>query len=128
MPLDRERCLQLLTTTTVGRIAFVDDQGVQLVPVNFALLDDAIYLRTLADGFIAGSIGHPVAFGVDYHGASFRLGWNVTVKGIVEEVTDEATRERVMTYERLDPWAGGDRTLVLRIGIDSIDGRRARAD
>ena len=66
--LPEEECLALLDTTTVGRIAFVNDEGQQLVPVNFALIDGAIYFRTLPDGFLSGlARGHEdVAFGVDH--------------------------------------------------------------
>ena len=36
--LPEAECRVLLSTTTVGRIAFVDDEGQQLVPVNFAFI------------------------------------------------------------------------------------------
>lgn len=124
-----EECLELLTTTTVGHLAFVDDDGLQLVLVNFALVDDAIYFRTLPDGFLsrlrAGD--HQVAFGVDHHDDVFRRGWNVTVKGRLRQVEDRATINRILSHERLYPWAGGTRPMVMRVSIESIDGRRVSA-
>jgi nitroimidazol reductase NimA-like FMN-containing flavoprotein (pyridoxamine 5'-phosphate oxidase superfamily) len=124
--LPREECLELLNTTTVGRLAFVDVFGPQLVPVNFALIGDVIYFRTLHDGYLAqlrtGS--HPVAFGVDHHDDLYRDGWNVTVRGPVRQVEDRATINMVLGHGRLRPWAGGVRPMVMRITIDSIDGRR----
>lgn len=124
--LPEQECRDLLTTTTVGRIAFVDAGGQQLVPVNFAFIDDAIYFRTLPDGFLSGlAHGHPdVAFGVDHHDAMFRHGWNVTVKGKAEHVEDRATINKVLGHERLRPWAGGTRALVIRVTVESIDGRK----
>jgi nitroimidazol reductase NimA-like FMN-containing flavoprotein (pyridoxamine 5'-phosphate oxidase superfamily) len=119
-----EECRALLTTTTVGRIAFVDDDGQQLVPVNFAYVDGAIYFRTVPDGFLA-ALAHQdreVAFG---HDDTYRSGWNVTVKGRVEQVEDQATIDRILAYERLRPWAGGVRPMVMRVTIDRIAGRKA---
>jgi nitroimidazol reductase NimA-like FMN-containing flavoprotein (pyridoxamine 5'-phosphate oxidase superfamily) len=124
--LTEDHCRELLTTTTVGRIAFVDGEGQQLVPVNFTYLDDAIFFRTLADGFLAGLAGghDDVAFGVDHHESMYRQGWNVTVRGRVEAVQDEATIDRVLADPRLHPWAGGDRSLVMRVTIAAIAGRQ----
>jgi len=123
--LSDDECLALLETTTVGRIAFVDGQGQQLVPVNFALMDGAIYFRTLPDGFLAQlARGHDdVAFGVD-HQDVFRDGWNVTVRGSAREVEDRATINQVLSNHRLKPWAGGVRPLVIKISPASIAGRR----
>jgi nitroimidazol reductase NimA-like FMN-containing flavoprotein (pyridoxamine 5'-phosphate oxidase superfamily) len=127
--LPREECLELLTTTTVGRLAFVDADGQQLVPVNFVLIDDTIYFRTLPDGFLSqlpdGS--HPVAFGVDHHDDLYRNGWNVTVRGAVRQVEDRATIDVVLGHSRLRPWAGGVRSMVMAVSIDSVDGRRVSA-
>jgi nitroimidazol reductase NimA-like FMN-containing flavoprotein (pyridoxamine 5'-phosphate oxidase superfamily) len=124
--LPEDECRILLSTTTVGRIAFVNDEGQQLVPVNFAMIDGVIYFRTLPDGFLAQlARGHDdVAFGVDYHTDTYRHGWNVTVKGAASEVDDRATINTVLSHERLRPWAGGVRPMVIRVSIDSIAGRR----
>ncbi|WP_332661730.1 pyridoxamine 5'-phosphate oxidase family protein [Aeromicrobium sp.] len=123
--LPEAECLSLLETTTVGRIAFVNDEGQQLVPVNFALLDGVIYFRTLPDGFLSGlARGHDdVAFGVDHYDV-FRNGWNVTVRGTAHEVEDRATINKVLSHHKLQPWAGGVRPMVIRISPTSIAGRR----
>lgn len=124
--LPESECLILLTTTTVGRVAFVNDEGQQLVPVNFAVIDGVIYFRTLSDGLLAQlAQGHAdVAFGVDHHDDTYRDGWNVTVKGQASLVEDRATINTVLSHGRLRPWAGGTRSLVIRVSIDTIAGRR----
>lgn len=123
--LPHEECLALLETTTVGRIAFVNDEGQQLIPVNFALIDGAIYFRTLPDGFLSSlAMGHDdVAFGVDHYDV-FRNGWNVTVRGGARGVEDRATINKVLSNHKLKPWAGGVRPLVIQVSLGSIDGRR----
>ena len=125
MELSEEECIALLQTTTVGRIAFVDDEGQQLVPVNFALLDGVIYFRTLPDGFLSTlATGHEnVAFGVDYHDV-FQDGWNVTVRGSAVGVEDQPTIDQVLAHHRLRPWAGGARPLIVKVTPRHIAGRR----
>ncbi len=123
--LPEEECLALLDTTTVCRVAFVNNEGQQLVPVNFALIGGVIYFRTLPDGFLSGlARGHDdVAFGVDHHDV-FRHGWNVTVRGRAEAVEDRATINKVLSHHRLQPWAGGVRPLVIKIIPADVAGRR----
>lgn len=124
--LSRAECLTLLTTTTVGRIAFTDEHGPQLIPVNFAFIDDAIYFRTLPGGYLSQlrNGAHRVAFGVDHHDDLFRDGWNVTARGSVHQVEDRATINKVLGHGRLHPWAGGVRPMVMKIDVETLDGRR----
>lgn len=123
--LAQSECLALLETSTVGSIAFVDDEGQQLVPVNFVVIDRDIYFRTLADGFLSElANGHAdVAFGIIHHDV-FGIGWNVTARGSAHEVTDPAMVTRALSHPRLNPWAGGERSLVIRVAPASIIGRR----
>lgn len=126
--LSTEECLTLLGTTTVGRLAFVDDEGQQLIPVNFALIDGTIFFRTAPGGVLAGlADGHDdIAFGVDHHEDLYRDGWNVTVRGSVAAVQDAETVETVLSHGRLRPWAGGERPVVMGVTIRSVDGRRVK--
>ncbi|MEV7398382.1 pyridoxamine 5'-phosphate oxidase family protein [Aeromicrobium sp. NPDC092404] len=123
--LDDQECQALLGTTTVGHLAFVDAEGQQLIPLNFAFIDGFVYARTSHESILAGlARGHEdVAFGIE-HQDVFRSGWNVTVRGSVDEVEDRATINVVLSHHRLDPWAGGVRPLVLRITPRSFAGRR----
>lgn len=124
--LSENECLSLLSTTTVGRVAFSSVEGPELVPVNFVLIDRTIYFRTLPDGFLSqlsrGNDG--VAFGIDFHDDTSLEGWNVTIKGPASQVEDRATINLVLGHSQLRPWAGGVRPLMIRIEIRSISGRR----
>ncbi len=124
--LPHAECRELLEATTVGRVAFVNHDGLQLIPLNFAVIDGYIFFRTsphsilndLADGM------DEVVLGVDYHASLYRTGWNVTVKGSTFRVADQAIHDRVMSWSRLRPWAGGDRSVVVRMDPKSMEGRR----
>lgn len=125
-----QECLELMATTTVGRVAFVNADGLQLMPLNFALIDGEIYFRTATDSVLDDLTEGDarVAFGVDYHSGEFREGWSVTVKGLAIRVSDPATYERVMSWSRLRPWAGGTRGVVIRLIRQEMDGRRVHGD
>ncbi|WP_187271951.1 pyridoxamine 5'-phosphate oxidase family protein [Aeromicrobium terrae] len=120
-------CLTLLAGATVGRLAFLGHGGrIELLPVNFVAVDREIYFRTSPRGPLAALTETPthVAFGVDHVDSAFGQGWNVTVRGETEGVTDPETIERAQAAGLAVPWAGGDRTLVIRIVVAEIDGRR----
>ncbi len=127
--LSEQECFDLLESTTVGHIAFVDDDGQQLIPANFAVLDGQIYLRTAPGGILSQlAHGHPdVAFGIE-HQDEFRHGWNVTVRGSAMEVEDRATINKVLGHRRLRPWAGGVRPLVIQVTPRSLGGRRVNGN
>lgn len=123
--IDQDECRALLGTTTVGRVAFVNGDGQQLIPMNFAFLDGVIYFRTQPGRILSQLAGghDDVAFGID-HQDVFQQGWNVTVKGAAAAVEDRATINLVLGHSRLKPWADGPRPLVISITPRSFDGRR----
>ncbi|MDF1706327.1 MAG: pyridoxamine 5'-phosphate oxidase family protein [Aeromicrobium sp.] len=127
--LTETECYELLGgTTTVGRLAFVDDHGQQLLPVNFVVVDRVVYLRTAPDSVIASLAGghDDVAFGVDFHDDLLGRGWSVTVSGssrAVDAVPDASSGEAVAAPQ---PWAPGERDLVIAVTPRSVSGRRVR--
>ncbi|MDR7086369.1 nitroimidazol reductase NimA-like FMN-containing flavoprotein (pyridoxamine 5'-phosphate oxidase superfamily) [Aeromicrobium panaciterrae] len=124
--LDEQECYQLLSTTTVGRVAFISHHGQQLLPLNFAMVDGVIYFRVneegvlseLADGLV------DVAFEVDHHGTTTRDAWNVTVRGTTSRVHESAGLASTANLASLRPWAPGERALVVALTPELIDGRR----
>jgi nitroimidazol reductase NimA-like FMN-containing flavoprotein (pyridoxamine 5'-phosphate oxidase superfamily) len=126
--LSQEECLELIRTTTVARLAFVDAKGQHLLPVNFVLDDGEIFFRTMAGSVIAGlADGHDdVAFGVDYHDDVYQKGWSVTVKGSTVRVDDPKIIEEVAAGARPHPWAPGERDVLVVLRPRTIAGRRVR--
>lgn len=117
----------MLMNCSVGRLAFVGDDGRQeLLPVNFAAVDDEIFFRTSPVGplavLAAGRNG--VAFGVDEFDERASQGWNVTVRGTTSRVRDAAVVEKAKAIGLPLPWAGDDRTILVKLAISEIDGRR----
>lgn len=124
--LDETECYELLSTTTVGRVAFVNRDGQQLLPLNFAFVDGTIYFRTNQEG-VLGELAEgldDVAFEVDHHGTTTRDAWNVTVRGATTSVHDAAGLAGRARLAALRPWAPGQRDVVVALTPRSIDGRR----
>lgn len=118
-------CMEMLRTTTVGRIVFVDADGIQVRPVNFVLHGERIYFRTSADGTVARVVDslHPPVFEVDHHEDSFQIGWSVLVTGSVSVLTDPSVAGELAALGRPAPWAPGLRTHVLELVPSTISGR-----
>lgn len=118
--IDEATCLHLLRTESVGRIAFADRSGPDLVPVNYVLDGADILIATTAFGVVAtGSTGRRVAFEVDHIDVTTRSGWSVVVRG-------HARQHGPFEPAEASPvsWADGPRSYVLRIHPDTISGRQ----
>jgi nitroimidazol reductase NimA-like FMN-containing flavoprotein (pyridoxamine 5'-phosphate oxidase superfamily) len=99
------------------------DQGPQILPVNYTLVDDAIMFRThLYSALAAGTTQGTVAFEVDELDDRLEFGWSVLAIGRAEHVQGE---DMIEIFRALrEPWAPGSRPLVARIVPDVITGRR----
>src|SRR6187551_1413023 len=86
-------CTELLTGTSVGRLA-VDIAGrPEIFPINYVMADGAIVFRTAAGTKLAGAaLMHHVAFEIDGFEPSTRTAWSVVVKGWAREIERQAER------------------------------------
>jgi nitroimidazol reductase NimA-like FMN-containing flavoprotein (pyridoxamine 5'-phosphate oxidase superfamily) len=111
----------------VGRLAFVDDRGPIVLPVNFAVDNHTLLVRSAA-GTKLGVLGRGdrVAFEVDGIDAASGTGWSVLVRGEAIEVTDAVELARLRTLP-LRPWVPGAKEHFLRILPAVITGRRISA-
>lgn len=124
--LQEQQCRELLTTTTVGRVGFVADERVHILPVNYAVSGDDLFMHTSSDGLLrrAGDADSLVAFEIDFHDDLAGTGWSVLMHGRISTVSGEDAP----AITGREPWAGSDRVLPLRFRIESISGRRVRRD
>jgi len=115
--LGEQECWDLLRSVPVGRIAWSGPHGVVVVPVNFAVADGAVVLRTSPYAQLAREgVDREVGFEVDLVDAGTHSGWSVLVQG-------KCTRDRNASPAPT-PWVTGPRTLGLRIEARSVSGRR----
>jgi len=114
-----EDCLELLSSQSIGRLALVVDDRIEIFPVNYAVEGGSILFRTNEGRKMRGSSSCDVAFEVDSIEPEAHAGWSVVVHGEPEDVTGESQT----IPDTVQPWAGRKEYLV-RIRPRSISGRR----
>ena len=122
--LTRSECFDLLARELMGRLAFVDERGPIVLPVNFVLDRHMVVFRAEEGAKLdAASRGSRVAFEVDGIEAATHTGWSVVVRGEAVEVTDPAELARLRELP-LYPWAPGAKDRYVRILPATLTGRR----
>jgi uncharacterized protein len=118
-----EECQDLMGSTSVGRVGFVDEDGPVVLPVNYVLDGDTVLFRTSPFNSVARNVGSAsVAFEVDHFDDYTQSGWSVLVRGLASFVDpEEVPKDEAM---RPFPWAEGVRTLFVRVTPRSVTGRR----
>jgi nitroimidazol reductase NimA-like FMN-containing flavoprotein (pyridoxamine 5'-phosphate oxidase superfamily) len=117
-------CRRLIAPGGVGRIAFGTLSGPLVVPVNFAVLDDTIVIRTAEGTIIDGHADEQVALEVDHIDEALCQGWSVLVRGPAHRVTHLAELHRLQADAAVWPWPGSEREVYVRILPSQITGRR----
>jgi nitroimidazol reductase NimA-like FMN-containing flavoprotein (pyridoxamine 5'-phosphate oxidase superfamily) len=124
--IDEDECLALLTATTVGRVGFMHDGRIEIIPVNYRVHGRDVLVRTRESGILAALPDQPhVAFEVDHHDDLGGTAWSVLLSGHVENMTPEQAKEAPATRRHV-VWAGDERSLWLRFVTDRVSGRRVR--
>jgi len=118
-------CLRLLGSVPVGRVGFVADGEVLVLPVNHALDGDDVVFRTAHGSKLsAAEDGRPVTFEADDYDERTRSGWSVLVNGEAEPVYEDSEVDRLERHD-LHPWtADAERPFWVRIRAVSVTGRR----
>jgi len=130
--LDEAECQRLIAAGGVGRIGYTGRFGPTVLPVNYVLHDETIVFRTgqhspLGEDLRTG-IEHAeskVAFEIDELSPAMREGWSVLVQGSAHLVDSEAERASIVGLG-VEPWAGGEKELFVRVLPTRITGRRIR--
>ncbi len=118
-------CTELLAGGGIGRVVLADEPGPIALPVNFALLDGDIVFRTSSDSPLATAEGAQVGFEIDRIDDAMREGWSVMVTGHHRRIVDPD--ELALARSRnVEPWAGGQRDVYLRLTPEQVSGRRIR--
>lgn len=130
LELSRPECLELLDSSSFGRLAVVGGGQAPIIrPVNYVFdgATQSVVFRTAS-----GSKFHSLvrathaAFEVDSVDAGTRTGWSVIVVGVTEEIVVPAEVRRLAELG-LDPWVPGDKHHWVRIRARTVSGRRLNA-
>ena len=125
--LGEAECRKLLKTVPLGRLVFTRGGLPAVRLVNF-FVDDGTVVFATADGdkYRAAERGDVVAFEVDDIDHERHLGWTVTAAGHLSIVDPEEADGLARTLP-LRPWAPHTDQHLIRLGIESLEGRRLLA-
>lgn len=120
-----EECLELLHGGAVGRVALSTPVGPRIVPLSYAMHDDAIVFRTSPYSEL-GTYGRDteLAFEIDQLDFEKRQGWSVVAVGRAQVIEDPDELLDIHQVWDPTPWVGGTRHLYLRLLWRDLTGRR----
>lgn len=123
--LDRETCLALLATVSIGRVGWATADGrTMILPVNFVVDSDAIVFSTSeGEKLEAVREGRTLTFEVDDVERALQTGWSVLAIGAAEVITNPAQIQRIEQLH-LAPWVASPGRVFVRIPAAEITGRR----
>jgi len=119
--IDTAECWELLGRTPVGRVAFLEDGELTILPVNHAVVGHRVVFRTLKGSLLHEALmKEPVAFQVDEFDPATRTGWSVLIRGVADVVEDDELAD-----VDLQPWADAvDRDDWVQVQAEEVTGRR----
>lgn len=123
--LSRDECERLLRAGVFGRMVVLCDGRIEVLPVNYATVGDAVLVRTepgsLLDRYGDGA---SLVFEVDHVTYERWHGWSVVARGIGERVAEDELTEAERTAPAPPPWVRRETSSWLRLRWDEIAGRR----
>ncbi len=114
----------LLASVALGRLVTSVDGQPEIFPVNFAVQNRTVLIRT-AEGtkLVSSVINDRVVFESDEH--TFDEGWSVIVKGMARPLRTEKEIEEAERAHLL-PWTATSKRHYVRVIPTQITGRRFR--
>jgi nitroimidazol reductase NimA-like FMN-containing flavoprotein (pyridoxamine 5'-phosphate oxidase superfamily) len=123
--LSTDECRELLSAGLVGRVAVCTPVGPHVVPVNYAVVDDSVVLRTSPYSVLGSHArGSVLALEIDHFDYERQRGWSVVARGRAEAVTGAEELNHIRIVWNPNAWASGQRNLYLRIRWSELTGRR----
>ena len=115
---------RLLGTVPIGRIGFMADDEVAVLPVRFLVDGQDVVFRTYAGSKLSNiEVGNYVCFEVDSYNADKQTGWSVVARGLVEKESEAACAR--LDAPGQESWGGTTRErLWMRIRPTTLTGRR----
>lgn len=121
---DEEMCWRLVTRAGFGRVGFIHDGEVAVLPVNATVSQHRVVFRTaVGTSLAAAGDGSAVVFEADDTDRMAESGWSVVVRGRLWDVT-ERTETKSWNERLVRPWAPSSRDVWMMIEPSSITGRR----
>lgn len=121
-------CWDLLSTTTVGRLAVVVDGHPEIFPVNYVIERRSIVFRTGSGTKLWESMKEqPAAFEIDGYDSKAEEAWSVMARGSTAGIAD-AAEQAAADALGLEPWEPGPKTHYVRLSPKVLTGRRFKVN
>jgi nitroimidazol reductase NimA-like FMN-containing flavoprotein (pyridoxamine 5'-phosphate oxidase superfamily) len=122
------RCTELLSSQSVGRVAWLSTHGLQILPVAYAYYEGTIVFRTSPTSVLSDlSDLSEVVFEIDEIDQRGHQGWSVVAHGQAQAVAEPREVSRLLTEAGVVPWAPGNRNLLIQITPAKVTGRTVSA-
>lgn len=122
--LTESECLDLLARHQLGRLAVVAEDQPLIFPVNYALGDRIVAMRTADGTKLAAARSAHVAFEIDGYDQDAGRAWSVLVQGVAYDITEALDRQSELARRlRVEPLAPGSHDRWLGIHPVAITGR-----
>lgn len=119
--LDEDQSWRLLAHTSHGRVATSVAGLIDIVPVNYGVHNQKLFLRTAPGNKLAAmTINSKIAFEVD--GILADEAWSVVVHGTATVLTTESEIAEARE-SGVSPWIPTQKDFWIRVHVDSISGR-----
>ena len=120
-----EECRELLSAGVVGRVSVCTPVGPHIVPVNYAVVDESVVLRTSPYSVLGSHArGSILAFEIDEFDYERQRGWSVVARGRADAVTAAEELDHIRRVWEPRTWASSQRNLYLRVKWSELTGRR----
>jgi hypothetical protein len=121
------RCVELLQSHTIGRVAWHAADAPEILPVTYVWYEDSVIFRTSPHGPLS-QLSQPtdVAFEIDELDQQHHQGWSVVVHGQAQGIVRPADVVHLWAVSGV-PWAAGMRNLLIRITPTQVTGRLVAA-
>jgi nitroimidazol reductase NimA-like FMN-containing flavoprotein (pyridoxamine 5'-phosphate oxidase superfamily) len=124
--LSRDECLALLRQVRLGRVGVSVDALPAIFPVFLTVIDGAVVFRTVPGTKLkAAADGAIVAVEADGYDDATGAGWSVLVRGVANELADEA-RTEIARSRLTTTWIDGAAEHLVEVSTDLVTGRRLR--
>jgi uncharacterized protein len=123
--LSQPECVHLLSAGVVGRVAMSAPDGPRILPVNYAVHDGAIVFRTSPySQMTSHGWDTELAFEVDELDHGTLQGSSVVARGRGRVVQDPDEIAGIRAAWDPRPWAGGSRSVYVKLPWRELTGRR----
>jgi uncharacterized protein len=122
------RCTELLSSQSVGRVAWQSTNGLQILPVTYAYYEGTIVFRTSPNSVLS-DLSNPseVVFEIDEIDQLNHHGWSVVARGQAQAVAEPREVGQLLSEVGVVPWAPGNRNLLIQITPAKVTGRTVSA-